>query len=115
MSLLGSASSNTDQADLAILAIVETIRDQEQPATASAVASLIGGAPVLMVLKRLWKMNDLGLVEMMVEPGSFQLTELGCELMRRDMVGWTPSLREEARRQLELRVARDGLLRSRLR
>src|SRR3954468_15787452 len=84
VSILSNASANTDQADMAILAMVETIRDQEQPATASAVASLIGGAPEGEIRKRLSKLWYMGLVEDTNDSRSFQLTEMGAELMRQD-------------------------------
>jgi hypothetical protein len=115
MTLLSNASSNTDPADLAILAIVETIRDQKQPATASAVAALIGGAPEGEIAIRLHQLWSLQLLECPPTHLSYQLTELGAELMRRDMIGWSPSAREENRRAIELQNIRDGVFRSRLR
>jgi hypothetical protein len=105
MNLLDKASSSTDQADLIILSHVETIRDQDQPATPSAVASLIGGAPAEVVAKRLGNLWGLQAVEMvpMNPREGFQLTELGAELLRRDLIGWSPSAREDARRTAKLR------------
>jgi DNA-binding PadR family transcriptional regulator len=104
MTLLRDAVANTDDADLMVLACVETVRDQEQPATASAVAALIGGAPEGEVLKRLSKMWRLQLLDVqVVNPARYQLTELGAELLRRELVGWSPSNREESRRQDETR------------
>jgi hypothetical protein len=104
MTLLTDAIANTDDADLLILACVETVRDQEQPATASAVASLIGGARGSVVLKRIDKLEDLGLVSTAIVYGCWQLTELGAELLRQELIEWTPSNREEARRASELRA-----------
>ena len=119
MGLVDNASKNTDQADMAILMMIETVRDQKQPATASAVASLIGGAPVGDVGYRLRKMRHLGLVEEFqasnLDLPTFWLTEMGVELLRRDVEGWSPSPREEQRRADQLRRANQGLWRSRLR
>lgn len=105
MGLVDQAAARVDAADLIILANVETIRDQEQPATASAVASLIGGAPVMDVLKRLFKLEDLGAVDKTLTSGSFQLTAMGEGLLRREMEGWSPSTREQQRRDDQLRFA----------
>jgi repressor of nif and glnA expression len=108
MTLIDRAAALTDEADLIILANVETIRDQNQPATASAIASLIGGSPVLAILKRIHKMENMGLVEPHSVYGVYQLTEMGCELLRRELVGWSPSAREQARRDKKLRRAFGG-------
>jgi hypothetical protein len=102
MALVDEVSRKTDEADLVILAHVETIRDQEQPATASAVASLIGGAPRSEVSRRLHRMAYLGVLEYVVSNERFALSELGAEMMRRELIGWSPSRREERRRRLEL-------------
>ena len=106
MSLLDRASANTDQADLVILSHVETIRDQDQPATASAVASLIGGAPWQNIQSRLVRLHRMGLVEIerriTATSPSYQLTRFGSELLQRDLIGWSPSVREESRRDQEL-------------
>lgn len=99
MGLLDHASMHTDKADLIILSHVETIRDQKQPATPSAVASLIGGAPVRDVSKRMQALWHLQLVELTTDnTDGVQLTELGAELLRRELIGWSPSIREERRR-----------------
>ena len=106
MTLIDEAARKCDQADLAILAIVETIRDQREPATASAVASLIGGAPVSKVSQRLARLNHYGIVDVTLVGGrSWQLTPLGAELMMREMIGWSPSQREMRRRDYELTLA----------
>jgi hypothetical protein len=104
MSMLDRAAANTDQADLVILSHVETIRDQMQPATASAVASLIGGAPVREIGSRIVRLARMGLVEPSPDV-TWQLTEMGAELLRRELVGWSPSEREERRRWDELMEA----------
>jgi hypothetical protein len=101
--LLDKASASTDQADLVILAHVETIRDQEQPATPSAVASLIGGAPVRAVADRMLRLNQMGLIESVGDRNyGQQLTRFGSELLQRDLIGWSPSVREEGRRDAQL-------------
>lgn len=118
MSLLSNASDKTDQADLAILAIVETIRDQEQPATSSAVAALIGGAPQGDVSRRMKFLWSLGVLDAIYSDSSnlnYQLTELGVEVMRIGMIGWSPSPREDRRRENELRAMRDNSYYSRMR
>jgi len=103
MSLLNNAAAKTDNADLVILANVETIRDQSQPATASAVASLIGGAPVREVAKRLHHLAHLGCLEGVPhQDAAYALSELGAELLRRDLIGWSPSKREDRRREMEM-------------
>jgi RIO-like serine/threonine protein kinase len=105
MTLLTDAIANTDDADLLILACVETVRDQQQPATASAVASLIGGAREEEVRDRFHKMLRFQLLEVRpIPPWQYQLTELGAELLRQELIEWTPSNREEARRANELRA-----------
>src|SRR4051812_49352104 len=103
MSMLDRAAANTDQADLVILSHVETIRDQMQPATASAVASLIGGAPRAEIFKRLERLHRFGTVESAGRPfplgiDGWQLTEMGAELLSRELIGWSPSEQEERRR-----------------
>jgi hypothetical protein len=109
--LLDQASRNTDQADLIILAHVETIRDQSQPASASAVAALIGGAPVVKINIRLAKLAHMGLLELIeINPARYQLSEMGAELLRRDLIGWSPSNREDRRRELKLLSAVSGSL-----
>jgi hypothetical protein len=100
MGLLANAAARTDQADLLLLANVETIRDQQQPATPSAVAALIGGAPVLDVYKRLERLMAYGCLERI--PTGYQLSEMGAELLRQELVGWSPSSREDRRREAEL-------------
>jgi len=105
MGLLDHATSHTDNADLIILAHVETIRDQLQPATPSAVASLIGGAPVRDIRQRLANLHHLDLIAIAPEAYSWQLTLLGAELLRRELIGWSPSIREERRRDAELTSA----------
>jgi hypothetical protein len=100
MNSVDYASAHTDQADLVILSHVETIRDQEQPATPSAVASLIGGAPLKEISRRLERLWQMGVVEpaRLQAFDTYQLTEMGSELLRRDLPGWSPSLREDERR-----------------
>lgn len=104
MGLLDVAIANVDQADLVILNNVETIRDQIQPATPSAVASMIGGAPLGDIALRLEKLKYYGAVDEMA-PSCYQLTHLGVELMMRELVGWSPSMREQRRRDHELLLA----------
>lgn len=108
MGLLDNASNHTDQADLVILNHVETYRDQKQPATPSAVASLIGGAPVAKIRDRLLRLAHYGLIDTTPSGTSFQLTQLGCELLMRDLIGWSPSIREQRRRDLQLISAANG-------
>lgn len=100
MGQLSYAAGHTDQADLLLLANVETIRDQLQPATATAVASLIGGAPPRQVAYRLAHLTHLGALEF--DCGRYQLSEMGAELLRQELHGWTPSRREEERREYEV-------------
>jgi hypothetical protein len=105
MTLLDNASAQTDQADLIILSHVETIRDQLQPATPSAITTMIGGAPLREIARRLMRMHLMGLLEPCGGPDyCYQLTEMGAELLRRDLVGWSPSDREEERRWQALRA-----------
>lgn len=106
MNSIDRALASTDQADLVILANVETIRDQEQPATPSAIASLIGGAPVRDVARRMGRLNAMGLLDRLVT--TYQLTEMGAELLRRGLEGWSPSAREEYRRATLLRSMTNG-------
>lgn len=106
MGLIDRAIADTDIADLVILANVETKRDRMQEATPRAIAQMIGGAPERQITKRLDHLMFLGLVE---ELGAFryrfQLTAMGAELLRREVEGWSPSRREEDRRENELRIA----------
>jgi G3E family GTPase len=111
MGLLDHAAANTDQADLIILSHVETIRDQNQPATASAVASLIGGAPVPEIYNRQLKLVELGCLERFSSSYGFRVTILGEELLRRDLIGWSPSIREARRRESTLASASAGAYR----
>lgn len=111
MSLLDRRSAETDQADMAILAIVETIRDQEQPATASAVAALIGGAPRSDVARRLHRLFYLGLLEEQdTEPARYRVSAMGAELCARDLIGWSPSPREQRRRDAAMLSAVAGAI-----
>lgn len=112
MSLLDQRARETDQADLAVMAVVETVRDARQPATPSAVRALIGGAPYRDVTERLHRLWGLGLLE--VEPGAVSLywvSAMGAELCMRELIGWTPSLREQRRRDDQLASAGGGGLR----
>lgn len=102
MGLIQDAIARTDQADLLILANVETIRDQVQPATASAVASLIGGAPVPELVRRLKRLHQLGALDVDHDQRTWQLSEMGAELLRQELIGWSPSQREENRREYEI-------------
>lgn len=102
MGLIEHAAAHTDQADLVVLSHVETYRDQVQPATPSAVAALIGGAPVDAVSQRLQRLAHMGLLDVTRDRRSFQLTALGCELLLRELVNWSPSEREVRRRDTEL-------------
>jgi aspartate 1-decarboxylase len=103
MGLLDQAARDVDQADLVILAHVETIRDQKKPATATSVATMIGGAPVRAVATRLLKLRSQQLTERSLDYyGSHQLTQMGCELLLRELVNWSPSMREQRRRDTTL-------------
>src|SRR4051812_23445460 len=98
MGLIDQRAAQVDAADLVILAHVETLRGQNLPATSSAVASLIGGARAEDITKRTFQLARLGLVE--VEPLTYhgmQLTQLGAEVMDREVIGWSPSKREQER------------------
>lgn len=111
MSLLDQRARETDQADLAILAVVETVRDQQQPATPSAVCALIGGAPYPAIAERLHRLAGLGLLE--VDLGHVSLywvSAMGAELCARELIGWSPSLREQRRRDSMLASAGAGAL-----
>jgi hypothetical protein len=105
--LLDVAIAHSDQADLVILNHVETLRDQIQPATPSAVASLIGGAPPVEIARRLDRLSYYGALELNADR-SYQLTHLGCELLMQELVGWSPSQREQRRRDHELFLASLG-------
>jgi hypothetical protein len=103
MTMLDDAARKTDQADLVILSHVETLRDQREPVTAASPAALIGGAPVREMQRRMTRLAQLGLLE--VEPGLtpfYWLSAFGAELLRRELIGWTPSEREEQRRDREM-------------
>lgn len=111
MSLLDQRARETDQADNAIMAIVETIRDARQPCTPSAVSVMIGGLPYREAARRLHRLAGLGLLE--IEPGHvsmYWLSAMGAELMVREMVGWSPSQREQRRRDSQLASAGAGAL-----
>lgn len=112
MGLLDEAAASTDQADLILLSHVETLREQYEPVTASTVASLIGGAPQQIILSRLHRLTQLGLLEPM--PGRttmFALSAMGAEFLCRELVGWSPSLREQRRRDAKLLSAVTGAYR----
>jgi len=110
MTLLSEAVAKIDKADLILLAHVETIRDQMQPATASAVASLIRGAPVMEIAFRLRELHRLGCLEVNHDVPTWQLSELGVEVLRQELIGWSPSEREDRRREREM-LARINQLR----
>jgi hypothetical protein len=111
MALLDRRSKQTDQADLAVMAMVETVCDQKQPATASAVAALIGGATEHAVGLRLSKLFQLGLLdELDVVARRYRVRAMGAELLARDLVGWAPSPREQERRDAQLLSATVGAL-----
>src|SRR4051794_29898275 len=111
MALLDHRSRHTDQADLAVMAMVETVQDQKQPATATAVAALIGGAPVRAVAMRLYRLFELGLLdELSTDPAQYRVSAMGAELLARDLRGWTPSTREQQRRDAQTLSATVGAL-----
>src|SRR4051812_25162195 len=104
MNLLDQAASRTDNADLVILAVVESLRDRDKKAVTSAVARQIRGAPFAAVAIRMEHMRHLQLLD---KPDglSYALTLMGEELLRREMSGWTPSARENRRRESVARAA----------
>lgn len=108
MTLIDRAAALTDEADLVIMANVETVRDQLQPATASAVASLIGGAPEMEVARRLQRLYILGVLDQVSHSrtlAGYQLNDMGCELLMRELIEWSPSAREQGRRDVQLSLA----------
>jgi hypothetical protein len=113
MGLIDQRAAQVDSADLVILAHVETLRGQNLPATSSAIASLIGGATGGAISSRMARLAKLRLVEANLGPGvSWQLTQLGAEVMDREVIGWSPSKREQERRDAYLRSAIVGSMRS---
>lgn len=108
MTLIDRAAALTDEADLIIMANVETLRDQLDPATASAVAALIGGAPEREMARRLQRLYHLGVLDQVAHSSSvvgYQLNEMGCELLMRELIEWSPSAREQGRRDVQLSLA----------
>jgi RIO-like serine/threonine protein kinase len=112
MSLLDHRARQVDAADLVVMASVETVQDQMQPASASAVASLIGGAPEREVGLRLYRLHHLGLLdELNTTPNQYRVTLMGAELLARELVGWSPSALEQRRRDRQALSAVVGALR----
>lgn len=95
MSLLDQAAARTDNADLVILALVESIRGRELKAIPSAVAKQIKGAPPAQVSLRMERLAHWGLLER-PEGTSYAVSLMGAELLQRG--GWTPDKREARRR-----------------
>lgn len=106
--LLDFARHNTDQRDIVVLATVERFRHACMESTPTAVAKTIRGASterVAPVMVRL--MHEIKALEIVADRGrlEYAVSPLGAELLTADVEGWTPSPREQARRDASLRSA----------
>lgn len=97
MTLLDQAVRDTDDADLVILALVESLRGRGRIAEPTEVARQIAGAPRPQVVRRLERLAHIGLLEQLPGRG-YAVSLMGAELLLREVGGWEPSPREMTRR-----------------
>jgi hypothetical protein len=107
--------------DLVMMALIESLRSEGQPAHATAIASHIGGAPIIEVNKRLTELAEqVGVVDKVVyrdnitgrEPQAYALNSLGAEVLVIEVPGWEPNPLEQARRDRVDPSAQAGRMRS---
>jgi hypothetical protein len=107
MALIDQAAAQIDEADLIILALVESLRGRDLEANASKVHTSIGGAPYPEIRRRLIHLHMLGLLESAVE-GIYMLSPMGAELLAWQIEGWIPVGTEQRRRDAQLASAITG-------
>lgn len=120
MSILTEALDRCDQRDLIMMMLVEKLRHGGEPAHATAVASLIRGAPIPEVDRTLMRLvQEVGVLDIVQyrdnltgrRPRSYCVNSLGAEVLNEGIEGWTPSELEQSRRDLMMRSAQVGSLR----
>lgn len=113
MTLLDERAAQVEAADLLIMAMVESVHAANKQCLPESIHVLIGGLPVEEARKRLHRLAQLGLLE--EKPGTvclYWVSPMGAELLDREMPGWKPSVREQERRDDQLRSAVAGALRT---
>jgi hypothetical protein len=113
MTLLDERAAQVEPADLLIMAMVESVHASDRQCVPASIHVLIGGLPVAEAAKRLHRLSQLGLLdeELSGGLGLYWVSPMGAELLDREMPGWSPSVREQERRDLQLRSAVTGALR----
>lgn len=120
MSTVSEASARCDARDLIVMALVEKLRHQGDPAHATAVASHIKGAPIVAVHGVMERLVEVGVLDRVIwrdqesgrMPRSFAVNSLGAEVMVECIEGWSPSQLEQYRRDQLDASAQAGRMRS---
>jgi RIO-like serine/threonine protein kinase len=112
MTLLDERAGQVEPADLLIMAMVESVHAANKQCVPASIHVLIGGLPVEEAARRLHRLAQLGLLEEELSGGVglYWVSPMGAELLDREMPGWSPSEREQARRDQFLRSASTGRL-----
>jgi hypothetical protein len=108
MSKIREARAAMDVADYVVAAMVESKRTSEGVngyANPVTIAALIGGATRDDIRLRLRKMKRLGVLEMSCVEPTYQVTNLGCQLLLEDVGSFEPTKKEVERRDRELAEA----------
>lgn len=110
--LASQAAAQMDYRDTLVLILLERFNHEgvTRP-NALAVMSHIKGAPSVGVVALLNKLKRLDAIELLPEPGNttdYYVTELGSEVLQREVEGWEPSSRENKRREMYSRMATEA-------
>jgi hypothetical protein len=110
--LASQASAQMDHRDIIVMTLIERFNHEgvTRP-NALSVAAHIKGAPingVEVVLRRLARLEVLELLPETNNTTDYYVTSLGAEVLERDIEGWQPSSRENARRETYARLAAEA-------
>jgi hypothetical protein len=114
MTLLDERAAQVEPADLLIMAMVESVHAAGKQCLPQSISHLIGGLPASESARRLHRLAQLGLLdeELSGGLGLYRVSPMGAELLSREMPGWAPSVKEQRRRDDQLRSAVAGALRT---
>lgn len=110
MTLLDQRAGQVEIADLVIMSMVEQVCGSGKPCIPQSIHVLIGGLSVDEAAKRLHRLAQLDLLEEQrnSQISTYNVSPLGAELLDRELPGWSPSEREQRRRDNYLRSAAAG-------
>lgn len=110
MTLLDERAGQVEAADLLIMAMVEAAVAANKFCIPESIHVLIGGLSVDEAARRLHRLAQLDLLEEQSNSpvSTYNVSPLGAELLDRELPGWSPSEREQRRRDSFLRSAAAG-------